>query len=170
MTEDEMVGWHHWLNGHEFEQALGLGDGQGALHSMGLQRVGLNWSLGMFNFKEGMCCFILVAIHRWAPVRSASELNKVTFSLTVRQSGRIPWGSPLYMIVITKAPKEGGGGEVKETDPPWSQKWPFPATISEVFWTSDFCMPTILPYSSSEECLLWFFWPRLTMVFWVCMR
>ena len=23
MTEDEMVGWHHWLNGHEFEQALG---------------------------------------------------------------------------------------------------------------------------------------------------
>ena len=26
MTEDEMVGWHHWLNGHEFEQALGVGD------------------------------------------------------------------------------------------------------------------------------------------------
>ena len=25
MTEDEMVGWHHWLNGHEFEQALGVG-------------------------------------------------------------------------------------------------------------------------------------------------
>ena len=25
MTEDEMVGWHHWLNGHEFEQALGEG-------------------------------------------------------------------------------------------------------------------------------------------------
>ena len=31
MTEDEMVGWHHWLNGHEFEQALGDGDGQGGL-------------------------------------------------------------------------------------------------------------------------------------------
>ena len=30
-TEDEMVGWHHWLNGHEFEQALGFGDGQGDL-------------------------------------------------------------------------------------------------------------------------------------------
>ena len=27
-TEDEMVGWHHWLNGHEFEQAPGVGDGQ----------------------------------------------------------------------------------------------------------------------------------------------
>ena len=30
-TEDEMIGWHHWLNGHEFEQALGVGDGQGSL-------------------------------------------------------------------------------------------------------------------------------------------
>ena len=30
-TEDEMVGWHHWLNRHEFEQAPGIGDGQGSL-------------------------------------------------------------------------------------------------------------------------------------------
>ena len=30
-TEDEMVGWHHQLNGHEFEQALGVRDGQGGL-------------------------------------------------------------------------------------------------------------------------------------------
>ena len=30
-TEDEMVGWHHCLNGHEFEQALGDGEGQGNL-------------------------------------------------------------------------------------------------------------------------------------------
>ena len=31
MTEDEMVGWHHRLDGHEFEQASGVGDGQGGL-------------------------------------------------------------------------------------------------------------------------------------------
>ena len=31
MTEDEMVGWHHWLDGHESEQALGAGDDQGSL-------------------------------------------------------------------------------------------------------------------------------------------
>ena len=31
VTEDEMVGWRHWLNGHEFEQALGAGEGQGSL-------------------------------------------------------------------------------------------------------------------------------------------
>ena len=30
-TDDEMVGWHHQLNGHEFEQALGDGEGQGSL-------------------------------------------------------------------------------------------------------------------------------------------
>ena len=31
MTEDEIVGWHHGLNGHEFEQALGDSEGQGSL-------------------------------------------------------------------------------------------------------------------------------------------
>ena len=31
MTEDEMVGWHHQLNRHEFEQDLGVGDGQRSL-------------------------------------------------------------------------------------------------------------------------------------------
>ena len=55
MTEDEMVGWHHRLEGHEFGQALGVGDGQeaclsaaytfpvghaGMLQSMESQRVG----------------------------------------------------------------------------------------------------------------------------------
>ena len=29
--QDEMVGWHHWLNGHEFEYTSGVGDGQGGL-------------------------------------------------------------------------------------------------------------------------------------------
>ena len=47
-TEDEMVGWRHWLDGHEFEQAPGVSDGQGLqpgmLQSMGLQRVGHDWA------------------------------------------------------------------------------------------------------------------------------
>ena len=33
MTEDEMVGWHHRLHGHELEQVLGDSDGQGSLAS-----------------------------------------------------------------------------------------------------------------------------------------
>ena len=42
-TEDEMVGWHHWLNGHEFEETLGDSDGQRRFvcwSSLGSQRVG----------------------------------------------------------------------------------------------------------------------------------
>ena len=31
MTEDEMIGWHHQLNGHEFELAPEVADGQGSL-------------------------------------------------------------------------------------------------------------------------------------------
>ena len=38
--EDEVIGWHHRLNGHEFEQTLGDSEGQGSLASMGLQRFG----------------------------------------------------------------------------------------------------------------------------------
>ena len=49
-TEDEMVGWHHWLDEHEFEQALGVGDEQGSLaccSPKGCKKLGtteqLNW-------------------------------------------------------------------------------------------------------------------------------
>ena len=35
MTEDEMVGWHHWLNGHEFGETPGVGDGQRGLACCG---------------------------------------------------------------------------------------------------------------------------------------
>ena len=37
-TEDEMVGWHHRLDGPEFEQALGVGDGQGSMVCMGVAK------------------------------------------------------------------------------------------------------------------------------------
>ena len=45
MTEDEIIGWHHQLYGHEFEQALGIGNGQGSMaccSPWGSQRVGHN--------------------------------------------------------------------------------------------------------------------------------
>ena len=43
--EDEMAGWHHWLDGHESEWTPGVGDGQRGLACwfMGLQRVGHDW-------------------------------------------------------------------------------------------------------------------------------
>ena len=45
MAEDEMVGWHHQLDGHESEQTPGDGEGQGSLamlQSMGSQRISQN--------------------------------------------------------------------------------------------------------------------------------
>ena len=57
-TEDEMVGWHHWLNGHKFEQALGVDDGQGSLVCCipwGQKKLDmtewLNWTGAQINFK-----------------------------------------------------------------------------------------------------------------------
>ena len=44
--EDKTVGWHHWLNGHEFEQGTGVGDGQGSLacRSPWCMTEWLNWT------------------------------------------------------------------------------------------------------------------------------
>jgi len=84
MTEDEMVGWHHQLNGHEFEQAPGVGDVQGSLvccSPWGSQRVRddwvteLNWTslcgriylwscLSLyFCFWGGFCFSLLIQFH-----------------------------------------------------------------------------------------------------------
>ena len=58
MTEDEMVGWHHWLRGHEFEQAPGVGDGQGSLvccspwgHKESDTTEQVNWTVD--NYSQG---------------------------------------------------------------------------------------------------------------------
>ena len=47
-TEDEMVGWHHRLDGHEFERAPGFGDGQGSLECCSL------WSRKELDVTEGL--------------------------------------------------------------------------------------------------------------------
>ena len=48
MTDDEMVGWHHQVNGHELEQAVGVGDGQGSLACCSL------WHYKEMDTIEGM--------------------------------------------------------------------------------------------------------------------
>ena len=55
MTEDEMVGWHHQLNGHESEQTLGDSEGQGSLvccSPWGRKEVGVTWRLNTNNSEE----------------------------------------------------------------------------------------------------------------------
>ena len=57
VTEDEMVGWHHWLDGHEFEQAVEVGDGQGSLAccSPWSQNVGHDWTTKL-NWTDPTSC------------------------------------------------------------------------------------------------------------------
>ena len=68
-TQDEMAGWHHWLNGHEFEYTPGVGDGQGGLECCSpwgrkeldmteqLNWTELNWTVGLI--------FILTGNTKW---------------------------------------------------------------------------------------------------------
>ena len=57
MTEDEMVGWLHWLNRHEFEQASGVGDGQGSLACCS------PWSRKELDMTEGLNWIIKLRTH-----------------------------------------------------------------------------------------------------------
>ena len=63
MTEDEMAGWHCWLNGYEFEQALGDGDGQGTLaccSPWGCKESTHNWETEQHNKKFSTIFFSLL--------------------------------------------------------------------------------------------------------------
>ena len=60
-TEDEMVGWHHWPEGHEFEQALGVGDGQGSLvccSPWSCKELDMTERLNWLNFLRTSLCLI----------------------------------------------------------------------------------------------------------------
>ena len=65
MTEDEMAGWHHWINGHEFEQTLGNGEGQGSLvycGPWGHKELDTNWvteqQQQQQQQQQGLCHFL----------------------------------------------------------------------------------------------------------------
>ena len=59
MTKEQIVGWHHWLNGYEFEQAPGVGDGQGSLVccSPWGHRIGHDWVMN--NNNNNHICHLL---------------------------------------------------------------------------------------------------------------
>ena len=62
-----MTGWHHQLDGHEFEQAPGAGDGQGkpgVLQSMGLETAGHEWATELNWYYTDVCHFCQT-IYTW---------------------------------------------------------------------------------------------------------
>ena len=71
MTEDEVVGWHHWLYGHEFEQAPGVGDGQEG------HRVTKSWTQ-LSNWTELDC--IDPGFRSWAGMQCIACCNVGHFS------------------------------------------------------------------------------------------
>ena len=67
MTEDEMVGWHHRFNGHEFEQTLGDVEGQGSLafySPWGCKELDSTEQLNdSYLVSVGLCCLVLSPFH-----------------------------------------------------------------------------------------------------------
>ena len=83
--EHNMVGWHHQLDGHEFEQGPRVGDGQGSLvccRSWGHKRVGHNWVTEL-NWIQ----FLNIELSA-SPLRNIWTIWNFTFSRVRRSSGR----------------------------------------------------------------------------------
>ena len=97
MTDDEMVGWHHRLDGHEFEQALGIGDGQGSLvccSPWGPKELdmtnGLNWLI--CHQVMGLDAMILdVCKLSFKPAFSLSSFTLIKSSLVPRHFLPLEW-------------------------------------------------------------------------------
>ena len=93
-TEDQMVGWHHWLDGHEFEQAPGVGDGQGSLVgcSSWVRRVRRDWATELPDWDQlwikryyiQVCIYVLN--HIW--------LFLTPYTVSHQASLKIPWNFP----------------------------------------------------------------------------
>ena len=64
-TEGEMVGWHHWLNGLEFEQTLGDGEGQGSLAFFSVHEVAKSWTW-LKDWKTTRRIRALKAVMKWS--------------------------------------------------------------------------------------------------------
>ena len=77
MTEDEMAGWHHWLEGHEFGWTSGVGDGQGGLaccdsrgHKESDMTERLNWTEKVLNWKIR---YIFKQTKKWSSIQIEIE-------------------------------------------------------------------------------------------------
>ena len=93
MTEGEMVGWHHWLDGREFEQAPGVGDGQGNLvccRSQGHKELDTTEQLSQLNWLRNVEITgfspLVPQLHRWSyreencPAKKGHPSRKPTHS------------------------------------------------------------------------------------------
>ena len=82
-TEDEMAGWHHQLNGHEFQQVPGVGDGYEAWRAA-VHRVSKSWTW-LSDWTEFLEISVLIALICWSKVLHPLPLGFFFFFLFLRQ-------------------------------------------------------------------------------------
>ena len=85
MTEDEMVGWHHRLNGHELEQTLGDGEGQGGpacCSPWGLKESDTTQGLNKNNVSE------LIEVKGLTPSQWCTVGLGITFTVVKQYAGK----------------------------------------------------------------------------------
>ena len=120
-TEDEMAGWHHWFDGHEFEWTPGVGDGQGGLaccdswgHKESDMTEQLNWT--------DRRCMVCLSVHVSSPILPPSWFFNpwldIIQSLSLGQPSHQTPVSP-FPSVIPSAMEKGGSGRqtIRSTKP-----------------------------------------------------
>ena len=79
-TEDEMVGWNHWLNGHEFEQVPGVGEGQGSMEC---------WVFGVTKTQPGLSTWTEL---NWTGILWIKGIKSVSICIEIYfLIGIVPW-------------------------------------------------------------------------------
>ena len=106
VTEDEMVGWHHWLNGSEFEQAWGDGEGQGSLGCCSSWGPRVEHDLVTKQQQHGVACpprallLIYSVIFPPSPIRVLAPQHTLVIPCTVG-CGQVPqMGGATCAVVI----------------------------------------------------------------------
>ena len=100
MTENEMPGWHHWLDGHEFGWTPGVGDGQGGLascNSWGRKESDTTERVNWTNWTELKCSYVLLKMkqHRYKRSPFLTFSNSIVFLLSFAT-----WGNHYPSVLL----------------------------------------------------------------------
>ena len=176
MTEDEMVGWHHRLNGHEFEQAPGVGDWQGSLECCSLwshkeldMTEQLNWTESIqvgifFTFFLSFTSLLFIAISKVFSDNDFAFLHffflgmfLIPASCTMSQtsvhssSGTI---SELLPWIYLSLPLYNRKGFDLDHLPSWSRVFPYFLQFKSEYGNKEFMIWATV---SSWSCFCWLY-------------
>ena len=156
MTEDEMVGWHHLPDGHEFEQDPGVGDGQGSLvllQSIGLQRVRLDWATELTHHESTsprLCSILLTDV--WGSFLALLSLAAFLSCLTEDCLGCIlrgPLQPPPRLPVPILSLELGPYHPLQLPSPSWDSSHSFQAVTSK--WMASRPILAAWPVTQSQH-------------------